>query len=212
MGVADKMTVVVWSEFSRGAAERLGHGPRLAGTGVRHRRRRDRRVYGNHPNIDGAALDDNGNSVYSQTAGAFRSTDFRDVYGTILKHWLNMSEPTIVSGVFPLDSGDPDTRWTTQQLRPGLPHLRARVGHELLRAAVPPRRVEGGGSAPRPASAEGRRPPPLAELSAVAERAQTIDLLAIEGAVRGGRTQALLRHARETRARCRAICAWGCGV
>jgi len=115
MGVADKMTVVVWSEFSRRVPQNdtgTDHGSQgpmfVIGGGVTGG------VYGNHPNIDDAALDDNGNSVYSQAAGAFRSTDFRDVYGTILKHWLNVPEPTILSSILPLDSGDPDTRWTTK--------------------------------------------------------------------------------------------------
>jgi uncharacterized protein (DUF1501 family) len=50
-------------------------------------------IYGNHPNIEPSAIDDDGNTVYSQAPGpGFRSTDFRDVYGTILKHWLNRSE------------------------------------------------------------------------------------------------------------------------
>ena len=51
-------------------------------------------VYGNHPNINQAALNDDGNTTYSQAAGdPFRSTDFRDVYGTILKQWLGVADP-----------------------------------------------------------------------------------------------------------------------
>jgi len=77
-------------------------------------------VYGNHPNIDGAALDDNENTPYWQGApnapGApgHRSTDFRDVYGTVLKHWLDMSSAVITSSVLKLDTGFPaNTYWTT---------------------------------------------------------------------------------------------------
>ncbi|TMA80295.1 MAG: DUF1501 domain-containing protein [Deltaproteobacteria bacterium] len=113
MGVADKVCLVVWSEFSRrvpqndSGTDHGSQGPMFviggAVTGG---------VYGNHPNIDPAALDDNGNTVYSQAAGGFRSTDFRDVYGTILKHWLNVPAPTILSSVLPVDGGDPDTQWT----------------------------------------------------------------------------------------------------
>jgi uncharacterized protein (DUF1501 family) len=71
-------------------------------------------VYGNHPNIDPGALDDNGNTVYSQAAGPFRSTDFRDVYGTVLKHWMNVPTATILAGILSLDSGSPATYWTSE--------------------------------------------------------------------------------------------------
>jgi uncharacterized protein (DUF1501 family) len=114
MGVADKVTVVVWSEFSRRVPQNengTDHGSQgpvfVIGGGVTSG------VYGNHPNIDESALDENGNTVYAQDAGGFRSTDFRDIYGTILKHWLNVPEPTILSSILPLDGGDPSTRWTT---------------------------------------------------------------------------------------------------
>jgi uncharacterized protein (DUF1501 family) len=120
MGVADKMTVVVWSEFSRRVPQNdsgTDHGSQgpvfVIGGGVTGG------VYGNHPNIDEAALDDNGNSVYSQAAGPFRSTDFRDIYGTILKHWLNMPEPAILSGILPLDGGNANTHWTTNNFDMG---------------------------------------------------------------------------------------------
>jgi uncharacterized protein (DUF1501 family) len=72
-------------------------------------------VYGNHANIADSALDDEGNTVYTQSANPFRSTDFRDVYGTVLKHWLNMPQATILSSVLPLDTGqDPNFYWTAQ--------------------------------------------------------------------------------------------------
>ena len=67
-------------------------------------------VYGRHPDIFN--LDDDENTVYKQSAVTHRSTDFRDVYGTILKHWLNVPAPTILSSVLPVDGGDPDTQWT----------------------------------------------------------------------------------------------------
>jgi uncharacterized protein (DUF1501 family) len=71
-------------------------------------------VYGNHPNINDSALSDDGNTVYSQdNANPFRSTDMRDIYGTILKHWLGMPENNILGNVLNLDSGDPAERWTT---------------------------------------------------------------------------------------------------
>jgi uncharacterized protein (DUF1501 family) len=114
MGVADKVCVVVWSEFSRRVPQNengTDHGSQgpmfVIGGGVTGG------VYGNHPNIDEGALDENGNTAYVQGTADFRSTDFRDVYGTILKHWLNLPEPTILGGILPLDVDDPDFYWTT---------------------------------------------------------------------------------------------------
>jgi uncharacterized protein (DUF1501 family) len=113
MGVADKVCVIVWSEFSRRVPQNdngTDHGSQgpmfVIGGGVTGG------VYGNHPNIDDGALDDDGNTVYAQGADPFRSTDFRDVYGTILKHWLGMDQSTILSSVLPLDGGSPGTHWT----------------------------------------------------------------------------------------------------
>jgi uncharacterized protein (DUF1501 family) len=105
MGIAHKVTTVVWSEFSRrinqnsSGTDHGSHGPMFVIGGG---------VYGNHPNI--GALDTRGNTKYSQdNAAPYRSTDFRDVFGTILKHWLNLGDPTTV---FPVDSfGDPDNYW-----------------------------------------------------------------------------------------------------
>jgi uncharacterized protein (DUF1501 family) len=81
-------------------------------------------VYGNHPNLDD--VDDEGNTRYSQDAtNDFRSTDFRDVYGTIMKHWLNMADDTIIDPVTPadgalkLDAGDPTLYWTSADLDMG---------------------------------------------------------------------------------------------
>ena len=94
--VADKTVVVVWSEFSRRIHQNgsgTDHGSQapmfVIGGKVQGG------VYGNHPNIAASAQDNDGNTVYTQSTGVapndFRSTDFRDVYGTILKNWLNMS-------------------------------------------------------------------------------------------------------------------------
>jgi uncharacterized protein (DUF1501 family) len=108
-GLEDKVALMVWSEFSRripqndNGTDHGSQGPMLViGGGV------DGGIYGNHPNIAESALDDNGNTEYSQ-AGAFRSTDIRDVYGTILKHWLNLPNPATV---LPLDGGNPADYWT----------------------------------------------------------------------------------------------------
>jgi uncharacterized protein (DUF1501 family) len=113
MGVWNKTTVVVWSEFSRRIPQNdngTDHGSQgpvfVIGGGVTGG------VYGNHPNIQTGALDGDENTVYSQAAGDFRSTDMRDVYGTILKHWLNMPVGQITSTILPVDGGDPNLFWT----------------------------------------------------------------------------------------------------
>ena len=67
-------------------------------------------VYGRHPGI--FTLDDDENTIYSQAAVTHRSTDFRDVYGTILKHFVNMTPANILANVLPLDGGDPASYWT----------------------------------------------------------------------------------------------------
>lgn len=109
MGIADKLCVVVWSEFSRRITQNAtgtDHGSQgpvfvIGGTV-------NGNVYGNHPNIN--ALDPQGNTSYSQLAGdPYRSTDLRDVFGTILKHWLNVPDPRTI---FPVDTGSASTRWT----------------------------------------------------------------------------------------------------
>jgi len=119
MGLADKVCLMVYSEFSRRIVQNdsgTDHGSQgpvfVVGGGVQGG------VYGNHPNIaDPSVLDadtygTDGNTPYSQAAGdGFRSTDLRDIYGTILKHWLNMTVGNIQT-VLPLDSGDPALYWT----------------------------------------------------------------------------------------------------
>src|SRR6185295_11292295 len=87
-GLGAKVTILVWSEFSRRIKQNdtgTDHGSQgpvlLIGGGV------NGGVYGNFPNIDPLALNGDGNTQYSQNAGdGFRSTDLRDVYGTLLKH------------------------------------------------------------------------------------------------------------------------------
>ena len=121
MGVADKLCIMVWSEFGRRAPQNDGgtdHGTQypvfVLGGGVQGG------VYGRHPNINESALSDDGNTVYSQDpANPFRSTDMRDVYGTILKHWLGMPHGSILGNVLALDSGYPNERWTTENFDMG---------------------------------------------------------------------------------------------
>jgi len=105
----NKVTVLVWSEFSRrirqndNGTDHGSQGPMLVIGGANAI---NGGVYGNHPNIDPEdginGIDDDGNSRYSQNnANPQRSTDFRDVYGTIMKHWLGIANP---SPQLPLDS------------------------------------------------------------------------------------------------------------
>ncbi len=116
MGVGNKVCVLVWSEFSRRIEQNdtgTDHGSQgpmfVIGGAV------NGGVYGNHPNIED--LDGDGNTSYSQdNANNFRSTDFRDVYGTVLKHWLNMPAATITSSVLPPDSGNASDYWTSPNL------------------------------------------------------------------------------------------------
>jgi uncharacterized protein (DUF1501 family) len=111
-GLGDRVTVLVWSEFSRRVRQNdsgTDHGSQgpmlLIGGGV------NGGFYGNHPNIDPLALNNDGNTVYSQNPGdGFRSTDMRDVYGAVLKQWLGVADP---SAFLPLDGGDPNAEWTS---------------------------------------------------------------------------------------------------
>lgn len=117
MGLGAKTTMVVWSEFGRRIPQNSNgtdHGSQapmfVIGEPV------NGGVYGNHPNIAESALDSDENTPYSQDpSDPFRSTDFRDVQGGILKHWVNMPESQILSSVLPLDSLAPaDKYWTVQ--------------------------------------------------------------------------------------------------
>jgi len=115
MGVADKVCIMIWSEFSRRVIQNnngTDHGSQapmfLIGGKV------NGGVYGNHPNIAAAVLDD-GNTVYKQGADPFRSTDIRDVYGNVLEHWFNMPDGIIIPNVLKLDTGfDPNEYWTVE--------------------------------------------------------------------------------------------------
>lgn len=110
MGVANKLCILVWSEFSRRIQQNANgtdHGSTgpvfVIGGAV------NGGLYGKHPNIDPAVLSDHdGNSPYLQgpPSTPFRSIDMRDVYGTILKHWLNMPVAQI-QALFPLDPTGP---------------------------------------------------------------------------------------------------------
>ncbi len=125
-GFEKKVCVMVWSEFSRRIQQNSSgtdHGSQgpvfVIGGNV------NGGVYGNHPNINSdpnlantnpyggdGALNGDGNTPYTQAQNSdptlpYRATDIRDVYGTILKHWLNI-DPT---SLLPPDTGDPTQFW-----------------------------------------------------------------------------------------------------
>ncbi len=111
MGVADRVCIMVYSEFSRRVEQNdtgTDHGSQgpmfLIGGKVAGG------VYGNHPRIDPAELDGEGNTRYRQNGSnsGFESTDFRDVYGTILDKWMAVNPSTVLTA----DSGDPTRNWT----------------------------------------------------------------------------------------------------
>jgi uncharacterized protein (DUF1501 family) len=108
----NRTTIMVWSEFSRrieqneNGTDHGSQGPMFVIGG-----KVNGGVYGNHPNINAAALDPEGNSVYHHTGDDHDSTDFRDVYGTVLKHWINLPAGT-VGTLLPTDPGDPTEYWT----------------------------------------------------------------------------------------------------
>lgn len=112
MGIANKVCILIWSEFGRRVEQNANNGTDhgtqapmfVIGGSVQGN------VYGNHPDINVGSLS-GGNTVYSQAPGnPYRSTDFRDVYGTLLKHWFNVSDPSIF---LPLDddSLNPNQYW-----------------------------------------------------------------------------------------------------
>ena len=74
---------------------------------------------GRAANIEESALDSEGNTVYAQGSNDFRSVDFRDVYGTVLRHWLNMPD-ALISSLLPVDPGDPSLYWTVADF--DMPH------------------------------------------------------------------------------------------
>jgi uncharacterized protein (DUF1501 family) len=112
-----RTTVMVWSEFSRripqndNGTDHGSQGPMFVIGGAVNGG-----VYGNHPNVNPSALDDEGNTVYHHTGDDHDSIDFRDVYGTVLKHWVNVPAAT-VSAILPTDTvppgGTPSSYWTT---------------------------------------------------------------------------------------------------
>jgi uncharacterized protein (DUF1501 family) len=113
MGVADRVCIMVYSEFGRrieqndNGTDHGSQGPMFViGGSVAGG------LYGNHPLIDPNALDTEGNTPYTQNGsnGGYESTDFRDVYGTILKHWMGVDPFTALT----LESGDPDVNWTIE--------------------------------------------------------------------------------------------------
>ncbi|MDG2303380.1 MAG: DUF1501 domain-containing protein [Candidatus Binatia bacterium] len=116
MGVIDDVAILVWSEFSRriqqnsNGTDHGSQGPMLLlGGDVKGG------VFGNHPNINDVALNNNGNTVYSQSAtDPFRSTDFRDIYGSVLKQWAGMPHNDILT-MMPLDTAAPASNyWTVE--------------------------------------------------------------------------------------------------
>jgi uncharacterized protein (DUF1501 family) len=112
-----RTTILVWSEFARrieqndNGTDHGSQGPVFVIGG-----KVNGGVYGSHPNINESAWDDEGNTVYHHTGDDHDSTDLRDVYGTVLKHWVGLTAPT-VAGILPTDTvpggGDPDDYWTT---------------------------------------------------------------------------------------------------
>lgn len=111
LGIENKVCILVWSEFARrieqneNGSDHGSQGPMFVIGGAVNGG-----LYGNHPNIAPSALFEDGNTVYSQNpTDPFRSTDFRDVYGTILEHWINVT-PT--PGILTPDTGDPNLYWT----------------------------------------------------------------------------------------------------
>ena len=115
MGVADKVRVVVWSEFSRRIQQNdQRHRPRLAGSDVRHRRRGDRRRL-RQPSEHRRRRSTTTATPSTRRLPATRSARPTSATSTARSSSTgsNMPEPTIVSSILPLDSGDPATRWTT---------------------------------------------------------------------------------------------------
>lgn len=119
--IQNKVCILVWSEFSRripqndNGTDHGSQGPMFVIDGTVNGG-----VYGNHPNIDSAALDDEENTEYRQDSnGGYRSTDFRDVYGTVLTRWLDMSQATVLANVLQLDSGSSQFYWTSANFNLG---------------------------------------------------------------------------------------------
>jgi uncharacterized protein (DUF1501 family) len=118
--IRNKVCILVWSEFSRrvpqndNGTDHGSQGPMFVIGGTVNGG-----VYGRHPNINNAALDNQENTEYRQDAVAYRSTDFRDVYGTVLTRWLDMSQATVLANVLQLDAGSPSFYWTVPNFNLG---------------------------------------------------------------------------------------------
>ncbi len=115
-----RTSIMVWSEFSRrieqndNGTDHGSQGPMFVIGG-----KVNGGVYGNHPNVNQSALDDEGNTVYHYTGDDHDTTDLRDVYGTILKNWANGPAATVAS-ILPADTvpggGDPTEYWTASDV------------------------------------------------------------------------------------------------
>jgi uncharacterized protein (DUF1501 family) len=113
----NRTTIMIWSEFSRrieqndNGTDHGSQGPMFVIGG-----KVNGGVYGNHPNVNESAWDDEGNTAYHHTGDDHDTTDLRDVYGTILKHWVNVPAGTVAS-LLPTDTvpggGDPTEYWTS---------------------------------------------------------------------------------------------------
>ena len=118
--IQSKVCILIWSEFSRripqndNGTDHGSQGPMFVIGGTVKGG-----VYGRHPNINNAALDSQGNTVYRQDAVPYRSTDFRDVYGTVLTRWLDMASGTVTANVLPPDSGSASFYWTVPNFNVG---------------------------------------------------------------------------------------------
>ncbi len=128
-----RTTIMIFSEFSRrveqndNGTDHGSQGPMFVIGG-----KVNGGVYGQHPNVNESAWDDEGNTVYHHTGDDHDSTDLRDVYGTVLKHWANVPDAT-VHGLLPSDavpSGDDPTQYWTS---PNFDMTRPSDGHPLFK-------------------------------------------------------------------------------
>ena len=123
--IRSKVCILVWSEFSRripqndNGTDHGSQGPMFVIGGTVNGG-----VHGNHPNIEPGALDNNENTPYwqgaNQVGGANKCIDFRDVYGTVLTRWLDMTQATVLSSVLKLDTKTPANEyWTSANFNVG---------------------------------------------------------------------------------------------
>lgn len=122
MGLIDDVLVTIFSEFGRRAPQNdsgTDHGSQgpmfLIGGKVQGG------LSGNHPNLEEAALDEDGNPPYSQDPDdPFRSIDFRDVQGHVLESWVGLSRSEILTHILPVDPGPAETYWTSPDFDRGI--------------------------------------------------------------------------------------------